>query len=170
MFVSGEPVSIARLTKLTKKSASEVAAALDELSANLEGRGIVLVRKDEEAVLATSPEAADVVADIAAEEFNHDLTRAALETLAIIIYKGPLPRAEIDFIRGVNSGFSIRNLMVRGLAERVPNPKSTRTFLYRPSMELLAYLGVAKVDDIPQYKEFRVKMDEYLKSSEVEPR
>ena len=155
---------MARLTKLAKKPMSEVEAALDELTANLEGRGVMLVRKDDEVMLATSPAAAGIVGQIADEEFDHDLTRAGLETLAIIIYKGPLTRPEIDFIRGVNSGFSVRNLMVRGLAERIPNPKYARTFLYRPSMELLAYLGVAKVEDIPEYRDFRLKMDEHLNS------
>lgn len=166
LFISGEPVSMARLMKLAKKSADEVTAALEELAVGLEGRGIILARKDDEVVLATSPAAATVVSEIAAEEYARDLTRAALETLAIIIYKGPLSRSEIDFIRGVNSSFSIRNLMVRGLVERIPNPKHARTFLYRPSMELLAYLGVAKIEDIPEYRDFRAKMDEHLKSIE----
>lgn len=164
LFVSGEPVTINRLSKLIQKSEEQVAEALDELAANLDGRGIVLVRKDHSVVLATNPQAQPFVDQIAKEVFDRELTRAALETLSIIIYKGPVTRPEIDFIRGVNSGFTVRNLMLRGLVERTVNPKDGRAYLYQPSIQMLAFLGVKKIEEIPQYLEFRSKIDEYLQN------
>lgn len=164
LFIAGEPVTINRLSKLAKKPEEEVIKALDELSANLAGRGIALIRKEHSAVLATNPKAQPFVSEIAREEFDRELTRAALETLSIILYKGPVTRSEIDFIRGVNSSFTVRNLMIRGLVERALNPKDARTYLYQPSMELLAFLGVESLENIPQYSEFRSKIDEYFQN------
>lgn len=164
LFVSGEPITINRLSKLIQKPEEQVVEALDELAANLDGRGIVLVRKDHSVVLATNPQAQPFVDKIAKEVFDRELTRAALETLSIIIYKGPVTRAEIDFIRGVNSGFTVRNLMLRGLVERILNPKDGRAYLYQPSMQMLTFLGVKKIEEIPQYLEFRSKIDEYLQN------
>lgn len=165
LFVSGEPITVNRLSKLVKKPEEDVVKALDELGESLGGRGVVLIRKDHSAVLATSPAAQSFIDEIAKEVFDRELTRAALETLSIIIYKGPVTRTEIDFIRGVNSSFTVRNLMLRGLVERTVNPKDGRAFLYQPSVELFAFLGVKKIEEIPQYSEFRSKVDEYLQNS-----
>lgn len=164
LFISGEPVTINRLSKIAGASEEEIGKALDELAVNLDRRGIVLVRKDHWVVLATNPLAQPFVDKIAKEVFDRELTRAALETLSIIIYKGPVTRAEIDFIRGVNSGFTVRNLMLRGLVERTVNPKDGRAYLYQPSIQMLAFLGVKKIEEIPQYLEFRSKIDEYLQN------
>ena len=162
LFISGEPVTIFRLAKLIQTSEEKIRESLEELAKMLAGRGITLLLKDDSAALATNPEQAGIVSKIAKEEFDRGLTRAALETLSIIIYNGPVTRPEIDFIRGVNSSFTIRNLMIRGLIERSPNPKDARAYLYRPSMQLLAFLGVEKLDSIPQFADFRADMDEYL--------
>lgn len=164
LFISGEPVTISRLSKIAKKSEGEVIKALDELEANLAGRGIILVRREHSVALVTSPEAQLYIDEIAKEEFDRGLTRAALETLSIVLYKGPVTRPEIDFIRGVNSSFTVRNLMIRGLIERTLNPKDARTYLYKPSMQMLAFLGVGSLESIPHYSEFRAKIDEYLQN------
>jgi segregation and condensation protein B len=74
-----------------------------------------------------------------------DLGKAGLETLSIILYQGPISRAEIDYIRGVNSNFILRNLLIRGLIERVENPHDQRSFLYKPTLELISYLGLSKI-------------------------
>ena len=71
----------------------------------------------------------------------------------IIAYKGPLARIEIDYIRGVNSAFVLRNLTMRGLVERIENPKDARSWLYRVSFEFLKYLGLRSIEELPHYME-----------------
>ncbi len=71
--------------------------------------------------------------------------------LAIILYKGPSTRAQIDYIRGVNTSSTIRTLAARGLVERIPNPNDAREYLYRATSELIAYLGVTEATNLPDY-------------------
>lgn len=164
LFMKGEPQSIKSLANLLKVTEAEVGEAVMKLTESLKslGRGIRLLRKDDAVMLSTSPEVSDIVREMAKEEYDSKLSPAAVETLAIIAYKGPIIKAEIDYIRGVNSGFILRNLLIRGLIERVTNPSDRRAFLYKPSFELLQFLGVGKVDDLPEYREFNEKMEESI--------
>ena len=94
------------------------------------------------------------------DDLAKDLGSASIETLTIVLYKGPIQKAEIDFIRGVNSNFILRNLLTRGLIEKVQNPEDQRSFLYQPTFDLLTHLGLKKSDDLPEYTEFRTKVEE----------
>ena len=80
-----------------------------------------------------------------------------MEALAIVAYKGPISRANIEYIRGVDSTFTLRNLLMRGLVEREENPKDRRSYLYRVSANFLKYIGISGMRDLPQYDEFREK-------------
>jgi chromosome segregation and condensation protein ScpB len=68
-----------------------------------------------------------------------------------VLYKNGVSRAEIDYIRGVNSSFTLRALSVRGLVERLNDPTDNRRYIYRPSFELLSYLGIKSVAELPEY-------------------
>src|SRR5690606_13566672 len=96
---------------------------------------------------------------------TRDLGKAGLETLAIIMYKGKASKKEIDYIRGVNSGFIIRNLLIRGLIRR-EEESDDRSFSYSPTAELLAFMGISKVEDIPEYEAMREEMDRFISKSE----
>jgi segregation and condensation protein B len=85
------------------------------------------------------------------EEIRHDIGKAGAETLAIILYREPVTRAEIDRIRGVNSSFILRNLMVRGLIERKAR-RGSQVYCITPQM--LQHLGVSQKYDLPRYAEF----------------
>jgi len=108
--------------------------------------------------LRTAPEAAALIESIQKEESSRDIGKAGLEALAAILYRGPLTRAEIDFIRGVNSSQTLRTLLMRGLIRRVDNPKDERSFLYEPTTELYSYLGIATKNALPKYEETRAKL------------
>ena len=71
----------------------------------------------------------------------------------MVLYKNGANRAEIDYIRGVNSSFTLRSLLVRGLVERITDPRDLRRYFYRPSFELLSFLGVKSVEELPEYAE-----------------
>ncbi len=122
-----------------------------ELKEKLSDRGIGLIRKEDEVMLGTVSEMSDLIEEIRKEELTKDLGKAGAETLSIVLYKGPITRAEIDYIRGVNSTFILRNLLIRGLVEKVPNPKDQRSFLYKPTLELLSYLGISGIEELPEF-------------------
>ncbi len=168
LFFKGEPMKVSKLASIFEVDEDAVQNALQELDAKLTDsrRGIVLVRKDDEVTLGTAPEAGELVEKITKEELSKDLGKAALETLTIVLYKGPISKPEVDYIRGVNSGFILRNLLVRGLVERIPSPKSERSFLYRPSFDLLSHLGISRIEDLPEYDTFYEKIEAALEESE----
>ncbi|KKR79438.1 MAG: Segregation and condensation protein B, partial [Candidatus Nomurabacteria bacterium GW2011_GWA2_40_9] len=85
------------------------------------------------------------------EELNKDLSKSSLETLSVILYKNGVNRREIDYIRGVNSSFTLRALSVRGLVERVLDPADSRRYVYKPTFELLSFMGIKSVEELPDY-------------------
>lgn len=165
LFWKAEPVSIKKLASLLNSSPEEIKAAISDLEASLKGTGLTIVRSDEEVILGTATEFSDLIQQIAKEERTRDLGKAGLETLSIILYQGPISRTDIDYIRGVNSQFIIRHLMIRGLIDRIDNPHDSRSYLYKPSLELLASLGVSKVEDLPDFEKVRKEIEEYKQST-----
>ncbi len=159
LFWKGEAVTIAWLAKSLGVSAEEIAAGLSALEASLGERGIRLVRFEDEVALTTAPKASELIEKLTREELSRDLGKAGLETLSIILYRGPIARRDIDYIRGVNSQFVVRNLLVRGLVERVPNPKDERSFLYKPTMDLLQHLGLEKLEMLPEFEKVRAEIE-----------
>ncbi|MCX6820244.1 MAG: SMC-Scp complex subunit ScpB [Candidatus Adlerbacteria bacterium] len=150
LFSLGRPLTRAELCKATGAELDMVEVALATLRART-GGGIVLVDDGKVVELRTAPAAAELVEKIRKEEYSRDIGKAGLEALAAVIYRGPLSRSEIDFIRGVNSSQTLRTLLMRGLVRKISNPKDERSFLYEPTTELLAELGVTHKDELPDY-------------------
>ena len=121
LFLSGEAVKISRMVKITGATKAEVENALMLLREKYVGEksGIVILRKEDEAQMATSPENAQILEQLVKSEIQENLSRAGLEVLAIVAYRGPINRLEIEAIRGVNCSFTLRSLMMRGLLERI---------------------------------------------------
>jgi segregation and condensation protein B len=138
------------------------------LEQKLSDRGIRLIQKDGEAALSTAPEAAGLCEAASKEEFNKDIGRAGLEVLSIVAYQSPASRAGIDYIRGVNSSSTIRNLLIRGLVERKINPKDNRSYLYKPSVRFLQFLGVSKISNLPEYENFKKSLEQFTARPENE--
>jgi len=158
LFWKGEPTPIKRLAEILGAKESEIKDAIFNMKQNLTGRGIVLQEKDGEVTLGTAPEFSTLIENLQKEELNKELSKASLETLSIVLYKNGASRAEVDWIRGVNSSFTLRALSVRGLVERIPDPGDARRYLYRPSFELLSYLGVKRVDELPEWGEINTEI------------
>ncbi|MEK7503143.1 MAG: SMC-Scp complex subunit ScpB, partial [Patescibacteria group bacterium] len=82
--------------------------------------------------------------------------------------KGPVKRSEVEYIRGVNSSFMLRNLLIRGLIERVRDPKDSRSYVYRVSRDFLKFLGITSISDLPEYGSFAKKLEEFISSQPTE--
>src|SRR3989344_8813132 len=92
-----------------------------------------------------------ILETITKSELSEELSKSALETLTLVLYRGPVNKSNIDFIRGVNSQFILRNLLVRGLIERVAHETDKRVLLYRATFELLQHLGISRITELPEY-------------------
>ena len=166
LFWKGEPVSIKKLSQIFSKPEEEISVAVKLLEEKLVGRGITLIFKEDEIILGTSKDVSEIIEKLTKEELIKDLGKAGLETLSIIIYQGPVSRAEIDYIRGVQSNFILRNLMIRGLVEKVANPKDQRSFLYKPTFDMLSYLGISKIEEMPEYIKAKAEIESYKNNPE----
>ncbi|MBC8465222.1 MAG: SMC-Scp complex subunit ScpB [Parcubacteria group bacterium] len=154
LFYKGEGVSVHELSRMTDASEEEVREALRTLGERLDG-GVRLVVDSERAMLATAPEYAASIEELVKEELSKDLGKAGSEVLAIVVYMGPITRARIDHVRGVNSASTLRHLEVRGLIEKIPSPSDRRSMMYRPTLELLTHLGAESVEVLPDYEAIR---------------
>ena len=157
LFVYGEPMEIKKIAKILKISESKIKEAIQQLEQEflVENRGLKLIFIGERVQLATKPEFVSIIENIIKEESKETLTPASLETLSLIAYLGPLSRAQIDFYLGVNSSFILRALLIRGLVERFSDVKRANMYLYKPSFDLLKYLGVSKVEELPEYDRYK---------------
>lgn len=155
LFVSSRPLSVKRLAETTGRDKKEIQEALDALLVEYDARGesgFIVLRNGDEVQLATSPDHAEMVKTFLKDETFGELTRPALETLTIVGYRGPLTKAELEQIRGVNCSLILRNLMIRGLVEsegKPDDPASPAT--YRVTFDFLRYLGIRQVNELPDF-------------------
>lgn len=157
LFVHGEPLAFKKISAILKIPAEEMEQLIAALKESLEssGRGLALVGNQNSVQLVTKPALAPIIQDFVKQELTEDLTPASLEALSLIAYLGPLPRARLDYLRGVNSSFILRNLMMRGLVERDPDPARPAVMLYRATIDLWKHLGVDGQDRLPEYEKFK---------------
>ena len=157
-----------KLAEILKVGQTEINEAIEKLKENLNSRGIVLQENENDLALGTAPELSKLIEDLQKEELNKDLSKASLETLSIVLYKNGANRAEIDYIRGVNSSFTLRALSIRGLVEKTTDPKDSRRYIYKPSFELLSFMGVKSVEELPDYGEVNNSIEIAAKNLECE--
>lgn len=168
LFFRNEPVTVSELSKILGVSKDEVRDAIKDLQIFYRDRGIVLVSDEETVNFGTHPEHSELIERLQKEEFSRELGRAGLETLAIITYRGPISRREIDQIRGVNSGFILRALLIRGLIERAESASGERSFTYKPTLKLLEYLGVTSREELPEFKDAFKKIEKFVSEQAVD--
>lgn len=159
LFYLAEPVKMDFLAKTLEVSKDEIEAGLVALEENLKDRGVRIVNHNGEVVLTTAPELGALIEKIIKEERERDLGRAGIETLAIIAYKGPVSKKEIEYIRGVNSQFALRNLLLRGLVERKASTWDERVIVYSITADSLRYLGLGSISELPEYESVRKELE-----------
>lgn len=148
LFYKGTPMKKSALLKLLEVGEEELGAATAALSLRLNGGATRLLETDTELQLVAASELDELIETIRKDELKRDIGKAGAETLAVILYKGPITRPEIDRVRGVNSAFILRNLLIRGLIERTTTGK---TYSFEITPALLAHLGITNKMELPEY-------------------
>lgn len=167
LFYKGGAVSIKELSAAIGVPESEINTYAESLRASLEGRGVRLVRDGNMLALATAPSTHELIEKMRREELEGPLGKAGLETLAVIIFRGPLSRVDIEYVRGVNCSSILRSLMIRGLVQRTENPNDKRSFLYQTTAELPAFFGVSQISELPQFEETRAQIESLFTEREA---
>jgi len=148
LFYKANAIKKTDILKLFDCTKEDLGVALTILNERLAHGATRIIETDTQLQLVTAPELDGFIDSIRKDELKRDIGKAGAETLAIILYRGPITRAEIDRIRGVNSSFIIRNLLIRGLVERSSDVKNN-AFIATP--DLLAHLGISNKMELPDY-------------------
>jgi segregation and condensation protein B len=158
LFLHGEPLPLKKIAKALGIAESATAAlvhALDEQLQRNEDGGLHLVVDKEKVQLATKPAHGKLLEAFVKDELTEELSPASVETLAIIAYLGPISRAKIEYLRGVNSSVILRSLMLRGLAEREPDEEHPSGFRYATTFDFIKHLGLRSEDELPEFAKFQ---------------
>jgi segregation and condensation protein B len=168
IFYKNEPTSFVWIAKQLALSAREIEEELYEMLDYYDDRGIKLVITNDKASLLTSDVSKDIIQKISKSKEERELSKQAMETLSIILYSGEITKAEIDYIRGVNSVYILRNLLIRGLIEKKQNKNDKRSPLYLVTSDTLSFLGVHNINDLAEFEYFRKKINEIKNEVETD--
>src|SRR5947199_915722 len=153
LFVSGRPLECAELRKLVDIEEATLIEGLKGLAQQLEsqGRGIRLQRLGTQVQLVTAPENARYVAALLGLPMTARLTTAAMETLAVIGYRQPITRAQIEAVRGVNSDRALASLVQHGLVVEIGRAQTVgRPALFATTVEFLQQFGLTSLQQLPR--------------------
>ena len=154
LFISGEPVDVSRIVKIVGVEKSEVENAISMLQGEYaDGRGLAIIKKENAVQMTTNAENAEIISDLVKSGMQDGLSRAALETLSIVAYRGPISRVNMEAIRGVNCSFTLRALLLRGLLERMEDSSGGRSYLYKVSFDFLKKLGLDSIEKLPDFED-----------------
>ena len=157
LFVASEPASIDNLAAVLEITTDQVEQALAVLKAEYTQRGLRLQRKGQRVQLVTAPEAADIIRRFLGLEMTGKLSPAALESLAVVAYRQPVTRAQVEAIRGVNSDSVLRTLINRGLIEEQGRLEQVgRPIIFGTTFEFLQQFGLTGLDQLPHIEELPV--------------
>lgn len=152
LFSLARPLTVKRLVETSALTLEEVEAAIPLLQKRLQdsGSALQLVQQGNEVELVNRPEFAELLRGVLKTESQTELTRPSLEALAILAYRGPMTRPELEQIRGVQSSMILRNLMLRGLVEMKEDVRLGQP-LYAVTIDFVKYLGLQAATELPDY-------------------
>jgi segregation and condensation protein B len=162
-------MTASKLASLTKAKEKEVKKAGDELVEEYKNnkRGVQIIKNGSKYQMASAPENSKLIQEFVNDETTGELSRPSLETLTIIAYRGPISKANLDRIRGVNCSLILRNLLLRGLIE-VKEDKSTGDSFYSVTFDFIRFLGINDVSELPDYEKLHKDetVDNFLAENE----
>lgn len=164
LFVASKPVGMRELLDTIEAEESEIREAITSLVADNAHSGVILLAHNDKLQLSSNPDNSYEVKRFLSLELREKLTDSALETLAIVLYKQPVSKAEIENIRGVNSQYTLRHLLIRGLIEKTSG-SDKRASYYKTTLEFMQHLGIKDMKDLPDFEELTKNIQ--LPSSET---
>lgn len=153
LFVAGEPLQIAALADALEVTELEVSAAADELASDYDynRRGICLKRFGSHIQLSTRADYAPQIEKLLQPIQKQSLSQAAMETLAIVAYKQPVTKLDIEAVRGVKCDYSVQSLVNKGLIEEVGRKETVgHPILYGTTDAFLSHFGLTSLEDLPK--------------------
>jgi segregation and condensation protein B len=160
LFYKSQPLKKAYIAKQFAVSDEDLRTTLDTLRTRLEAGAIRLLETEGEIELVTAPTLAPFIEELRKQDIKSDIGKAGAETLAIILYRGPIARSDIDRVRGVNSSFILRNLLIRGLIER--GEKKGSGYLFQVTPSLLAHLGATRKEDLTDFARITDALENFV--------
>ena len=164
LFLSGEDgLTLEEISNVIDKDTNEVKLIIKDLynDYSSEDRGIQIEFLGDHFKLTTKKEHKEFYKKLVIDDENSTLSQSVLETLAIIAYNAPLTRIDIENIRGVNSSYAVRKLLLKGLIEEVGRSDSPgRPRLYNVTSRFLDYFGLGSIDELPKLEEKEIIIDE----------
>ncbi len=150
-FIVDRPLSLDEIARFTREKRETVASIIREMISeyNLKDGGIKIIENGNNVQMVTNPRHYEWIKRFSQEEFSGEITPASLETLAIIAYRGPVLREEIEQIRGVNCAIILRHLMIKGLIEE---RKENERIFYHLSLDFIRQLGIQQLSELPNYE------------------
>lgn len=153
LFVAGEPVNISAISSALDVTEMEISAAADELVSDYDynRRGICLKRFGSHIQLSTRSDYAPQIEKLLQPVQKQSLSQSALETLAVIAYRQPVTRLDIESVRGVKCDYSVQSLMNKGLIEEVGRKETVgHPILYGTTDAFLSHFGLSSLEELPQ--------------------
>lgn len=163
LFVSGEPMKSKHLASILEYSKEEIENLMEEMmeSYSENSRGIKIIKIDESYQIVTKQENSQYIQKLLNVNVRQSLSQAALETLAIIAYKQPITRIEVEEIRGVKCDKAVVNLVEKGLVKECGRKEVPgRPILYATSEKFLKHFGLESLGDMPDLSEFSEAIDD----------
>lgn len=167
LFVASEPIKIEKLAKILKIKEEELEKIIDQLRDDYQNteteRGLQIIKEDKKIQLVSKKENSQYIRKLLEKEKEEELSPASLEVLTIIAYLGPILKIEIEEIRGVDSSYILRKLLLRGLIEQIENPRDLRLARYKITFDFLRYLGLEQIKDLPDYQRLKNELSAFIK-------
>lgn len=157
IFLSKDPLSIGDLSKYFKLEKEKIEEAVNELKEDKQNTGVNLKIDKEILSFVTNPVCGEEIKNFFTPELKiKKLSKSTMETLAIIAYKGPITKGEIEIIRGVSAEKAVGNLLEKNLIYISGKKKAIGTpNLYNVTEDFYSYLNIDKEENLPGYDEFR---------------
>jgi|TARA_A100001015_G_scaffold49053_2_gene54187 segregation and condensation protein B len=160
LYAHGGEMGKTQIADMLSIPLESLADAQAELRALLTDQGLELSETDTTLSLRTASQYAELLKELRQKDDEKDIGAAALEILAIVLYKNGASRSTIDYVRGVNSSGTLRQLVLRGLLERSRSTTDTRAWIYTATPELLAHIGISSYHELPEYLELSSALNE----------
>ena len=163
LFVAGEPVAVSDLAQALEVSEMEIMHAVEALERECERRGVTVRRYGDHLRMETRAEYAPYVERLLQPVQRQTLSQTAMETLAVIAYRQPDTKGEVEQVRGVKCDYSVQSLLHKGLIREAGRKEALgRPILYATTDRFLEHFGISDIRELPPLPDAQEKVDEPL--------